>query len=131
MDTRDLPEPLPKEWLPDPAAPAESDDPEVWDRRIRRLVAVAEPTLARYSSGRGPWWVAFGQRWRPTVAAALAAAAGLLIALTLGEGPRAPTPQNNLVLVATASESNPALVWAAINAETDPVLGLITVGGRE
>ena len=127
----DLPDPLPSEWLPDPVAPSGPDDPDVWDGRIAELMAAAEPALERYQATHRLRWGATGRGWRWAAATTLAAAASLVIALGWGTVASPGVAQNSLVLVAVASESDPALFWAAINAETDPVLGLITLEGQQ
>lgn len=124
---REIPDPLPADWLPKPAAPRVPDDPEVLDIRIRRLMAAAEATLARFRAGEIPWWAVLARHTRPAAAAALAAAAGLLVALGLGGASQWAEPENDLVLVAAASEGNPAALWSAMGTEADPVLALIAL----
>ena len=127
----DVPDPLPPEWLPAPTASPTSDDAEVWEDRIGRLMAAAEPTLARYRVATLPRWGSARQRWNLVVGSALAAAASLAVSLGLGAPTPAAAPSNDLVLVAAVSESDPTLFRDAINAETDPVLGMITVVGEQ
>lgn len=126
---RDSPDPLPSDWLPKPIAPRSGDDPEVWDVRIQKLMAAAEPRLARYRAGELGWWAALGRYWRPAAAAAFAAAAGLFVALGLGSATRGAVPESDLVLAAAASDGDPAVFWAALDAEADPVLALIVLEG--
>ena len=127
---REIPDPLPPDSLPEPVAPPGPGDPEVWESRIRGLMAEAEPTLARYRVGRRPWWTAFGQNWQPATVGALAAAAGLILALGLGSLRRAPVPEHDLVLAVAASDGEPAALWAVMGAEADPVLALIALEGE-
>lgn len=124
---REIPDPLPSEWLPKPSAPRVPDDPEVLDIRIRRLMTAAEPTLARFRTGAIPWWAMLARHTRPAAAAALAAAAGLLIALGLGRANPSAEPETDLVLVVAASDGSPAALWSAMGAEADPVLALIAL----
>lgn len=126
--TTQRPDPLPRDWLPDPAGPG-AEDTETWDDRVRRVVARADSRLDRRARERRhaetPWWDALGRQWRS--AAALAAAAGLLLAL-------APSPPANrgrtdasMVLAAVASDGEPVSVWRAAARSGNPVLAALVL----
>ncbi len=128
--TDPIPDPLPREWLPDAAGPARPEDPQVWEERLQRLVAAAEPRLARLRAREAPWWASLAGWWRPAGGLALAAAAALALVLLRGPapGPRAGAPVS-LALGAIASEGDPAVFWTtATGREANPVLALVVLG---
>lgn len=131
MSTRDdIPDPLPREWLPDSTVPPE-EDVTYWEGRRQALMAEAEAVLAEYRRPRPSWssWLeALASRWRPAAAGALAVAASAVLALALGGGrtPPAPNP-GSVVLSAVVSEGEPAALWTAEGVEADPTLALLAL----
>ncbi|MCA1789292.1 MAG: hypothetical protein LC667_05370 [Thioalkalivibrio sp.] len=116
------------EWLPDPIPP--ENDPE-WDRRVARILAAAEPALARMA-GRSAtateaWLSEMGGWWRPVAALAAAAVAFLLLVTEApGPGPNAPEP-DAMTLTILASDGDPTAIWAAMGVPADPVLALLSL----
>lgn len=115
-------------WLPDPIQP--EDHPE-WDRRTARILAAAEPGLAR-SAGRPAtateaWLYELGGWWRPVAALAAAAVAFLLLVTENPRpGPNATEP-DAMALTILASDGDPTAIWAALGVPADPVLALLTL----
>lgn len=129
MADEDRVDPLPRDWLPSSPVRA-ARDVEYWDAQARSVAAAAEPTLARYRAypqGRLPWWHALGRSWRPALAGALAAAAGLLLALGLGADRRPAPHAGDVALAAVASAGEPAALWAARGEEADPILAFLAL----
>lgn len=130
-------DPLPEEWLPEPAGPP-AGAPE-WEARVQRIVRAARPGLERLRAGAAGGaggragdglparWTDLGRLLRP--AAGLAAAAALLLfalrPAPAGEPPASPT------LAAVASGGEPAALWQAAGAEAHPVLALIALEEEE
>lgn len=114
-------DPLPREWLPEPAGPP-SGETGAWEERVQRVLAEAEPRLDRLASGRTArdpaWWEALGGLWRPAAALAAAALLVLFLATPDASRPDARSP----VLAAVATEGEPTSVWAAMGGGADPVL---------
>ena len=119
-------QPLPREWLPDAAAPA--DAPE-WDATLQRILAAAEPALRRLESGDSQrdvtWVTVLGSWWKP--AAAIVAAAALLLLLdrpntAIGESQRGSLPLNVM-----AAEGEPVALWESVGIDAHPVLALIAL----
>ncbi len=126
-----IPERLPPEWLPDPVAPpGDEEDAPVWEWRLRRLVAAAEPRLARLRARETPWWSGLAAWWRPVTAAAVAAAAALILGLRLAPERLEAPPRGTLALSAVVSEGEPAALWIAVGSEADPVLALLALEGE-
>lgn len=125
--SREIPDPLPTDWLPRSVAGADREDPDLMEARLRRLTAAAEPTLQRYRSTRSGWWLALGWNWRPATLAALAGAAALVLLLGLGNRDGATRPDSNLALLAAAYDGDPGALWTALGGEADPVLALLVL----
>lgn len=130
-EKRQTPDPLPPEWLPEPAGPP-ADDPE-WDALARNIVEAAEPRLrrlrerpqARPAERDLPWWSEV-ERWlRP--AAALAAAAVLLAVLVGPRAPEAESPAGSAVLETVAADGDPSALWRAGGSDAHPVLALVAL----
>lgn len=131
-----MPDPLPEGWLPEPAAEAGGED--LWEERVRRVVAAAEPRLRELErAGRAPaptaverpaGWREVGRWWRP--AAALATAAVLALFLASPTPPEAPVSRGSPALAAVASDGEPASLWGAAGSEAHPVLALIALEGE-
>jgi len=119
--TDDHVDPLPQEWLPEPAGPP-AGDTGAWEHRVQRVVAEAGPRLDRLASRRSArepvWWQTLGGLWRP--AAALAAAALLFLLLATPDASR--SGASSPVLAAMATEGEPTSVWATMGGGADPVL---------
>lgn len=134
MTTRDdLPDPLPKEWLPESPVPPEADS-AYWDGRVRTLMAAAEPVLATRKTARSrsvSWLEALAMRWRLATAGALALAAAAVAALALGVR-RAPSPDPQaMVLAALVSEGEPAALWEGAGVSADPTLAFLALESTE
>jgi hypothetical protein len=123
---RTPPPPLPREWLPD-ALPA--DDDPVWARRADRILAAADPELARLRTGREAvdigWWSEMGRWWRP--AAAMAAAAVTLFVLVERPASTVVASPDAITLGLVAGEGSPAAIWAAVGVRADPVLARLAL----
>ena len=120
------PGPLPREWLPDPVSGAGVDDSQVWEWRLQRIMAAAEPRLVRLQKRREPWWSALGALWRPAAVAALGAAAAIvLVSPSVQELP----PPGRFALSIIATEGSPEGLWASLGHEAEPVLSLIALEG--
>jgi len=130
MTTRDdLPDPLPREWLPESPVPPE-EDAEYWEGRVRTLMAEATPALAahRTASPRSVSWLdALGARWRMATAGAFALAASAVAALVLsGEHRGAPDPRA-MVLGAVVGKGEPAALWEGAGVAADPTLAILAL----
>lgn len=128
--TDQIPDPLPREWLPDPAAPparAGARDAELWEGRLRRLMSAAEPRLERLRSRGAPWWTPLAAWWRPTLG--VAAAAAVILVMLVGEliGGAPAAPEGSPTLAAVAGDGEPAALWIGLGAEADPVLATIAL----
>jgi len=120
------PEPLPGDWLPEPY-PSEVDP--AWEGSLRRILAAAEPELARRAAGRPetsvPGWIELGRWWKPVAALAAAALALLFIA-------ERPAPISGAVaLTLIAAEGDPAILWSSGGVPADPVLSLLAFEDHE
>jgi hypothetical protein len=121
--------PLPRDCLPE-SQPREGAP--VWDARVRRIMAAAEPELRRIEGRRSaveaaPWWSVMGMWWKP--AGALAAASVALL-LLLGRRDIHPgPPPGSIPLGLVASEGDPVTLWGVLGVQADPVLALIAVRG--
>lgn len=119
--TGDHVDPLPREWLPEPAGPP-AGDTGAWEERVQRVLAEAGPRLDRLaagpSAGNPAWWEALGGLWRPAAALAAAALLVLFLATRDASRPDAGSP----VLAAVATEGEPTSVWATMGGGADPVL---------
>jgi len=121
-----IPEPLPPEVLPHPTAPATDD--ALWDHRLASLMRAAEPALAELRRDTPRWWEILAAWWRPAAAVAGAAAALLVIVLgTVRPGDEHDT--GAVALAVAASDGAPAVLWAALGSEADPVLAAIALEG--
>jgi hypothetical protein len=130
--TDHTPNPLPREWLPDPAGPAHPTDEAAWEARLRRLALAAEPALARLRTQPVPWWSALAAWWKPlVVAAAVAALAGVMLLPRLAPTPRTRSNAGVATISAIAGHGAPAALWAGLGSEADPALALITLSGDE
>ena len=121
-----LPDPVPRGWLPDALPP---DGDPAWDTHVARILAAAQPELARLASARvgegaAPWWSEMGKWWRPAAALAAAATAVLLLVVERPAGPSAPPETVALTLI--AAEGDPVALWAMLGVRADPVLALLT-----
>lgn len=131
MTTRDdLPDPLPKEWLPESPVPPE-EDTAYWDERLRMLMAEAGPTLATAPRGRtaaAPSWLdALATRWRLATAGAFALTAAAVAALVLGVRRAPPADAQAMVLAALVSGGEPAALWKGAGVAADPTLAFLTL----
>lgn len=125
-----VPDPLPREWLPGPVGPAHPADEALWEERVRRLTAAAEPALARLRSRPVPWWELLAAWWRPLVSAAALGAAAAALALVLAPPRRTPVaPAGGATLSAVVGDGQPAALWAGLGAKADPALALIALQG--
>ena len=119
---------LPREWLPE-ALPAEGHP--VWELRAARIVAAAEPELARLEhragGGAGSWLSEMGGWWRP--AAALAAAAVGLLFVVADPPPPDSTALSTegVALTLIVADGDPVALWAALGVPADPVLALLAL----
>jgi hypothetical protein len=119
---------LPEAWLPE-ALPPEGHP--AWELRARRIIAAAEPELARLEREVGPpatpWLSELGGWWKP--AALLAAAASALLFVT-ADPPPPDSPafsSEGMALTLIASDGDPTALWAALGVPADPVLALLTL----
>jgi hypothetical protein len=128
--TRD---PLPREWLPDAVGPAHPGDEALWEARLYRLAAAAEPALARLRTPAIPWWNVLAAWWRPLVSAAALGTAAAALTLLLYVPPRgaATAPAGTATLSAMVGDGQPAALWAGLGAKADPALALIALQGGE
>lgn len=135
-----VPDPLPRDWLPASPVPSEEDE-AYWAARLQSLMAEAEPVLAEHRVPRArrvSWLEALGVRWRPAVGGAFALAASLVLALVVGAGrtghgePR-PAQPGSVVLAAIVSGGEPAALWQGAGVHADPTLALMALesGGGE
>lgn len=122
-------DPLPPDWLPEPAGPSEGS--AAWEAEVRRVVEAAAPRLeARRSDdgaadpGGSGAWAGLGRLLRP--AAGLAAAATLALFAVGPERADRP-PSRSAALAAVASGGEPVALWRASGTEADPVLALIAL----
>ena len=124
MTDQNIPDPLPREWLPQSASAfAQGAGAERF--LLRRLVNAAEPILARYREEDARWWSALAIRWRPTLAGAAAAAALVLgFAVERAVLPVRETPDP--VLAASFSDGDPSLFWN-VSEGADPVLTAVAL----
>jgi hypothetical protein len=121
-----IPEPIPRDWLPEPTAPASEE--VLWERRLRSLMHSADARLASLREGAPSWREILGAWWRP--AAGLTVAASLALALLFGAGSTNAEPSpGDVALAAAVSGGEPAALWAALGSEADPVLAVIALGG--
>ena len=121
--THRTPDSLPPEWLPERTA----EDDELWEERLRRLVRVAEPRLARLRTRGVPWWTILATWWKP--AAGLAAAGASIAVLLLGTLVDRPVDASSdaIVLSAVIGEGTPAALWLGLGGDADPVLAVIAL----
>lgn len=133
-----MPDPLPAEWLPEPAGPAEGGEPELWDRRLRSLMSAAAPELERLAGSAQPgatgparwtaWWTLLAVRWRPALSAAALAAAVLVALLRVLPVPTAAAgTADAFTLTAVAGDGTAAAVWQGLGAQADPTLAQIVL----
>ena len=132
------PDPLPGEWLP--PAQADSASP-VWESRIQRIVAAAEPGLREPAARRGgtharrpvsveaDWADVLGNWWRQAVAATAVAAASVLLSMATASGGEAGGTDGVLRLL--ASGGDPGVLWESSGGQADPVLALLVLEGPE
>ncbi|MFQ6046830.1 MAG: hypothetical protein ACE5PT_10830 [Gemmatimonadales bacterium] len=125
-----IPDPLPREWLPEAVAPRGSTDRELWEVRLRRLMRSAEPRLERLGSLGAPWWTLLAAWWKPTLGMAGAAAVilALLVSTVTGGAPAA--PEGSPTLAAVAGDGEPAALWIGLGGDADPVLAAIALEGN-
>ena len=126
----DAPRPLPPGWLPEPLPP---EGAPVWDTKMGRIMAAADPELRRLRDRRtaagSTAWSVLGLWWKP--AAALAAVAAVLSLVT---GLRSAFPearQDWVSLSLIAAEGDPVTLWEAFGIQADPVLALIALQEEE
>lgn len=143
--TERRPEGLPREWLPEPVAPARGGDAAEWERRLQRLMRAAEPTLAelahtaespapaprRTADAGSPWWAVLAGRWKPALAGAALAAVVAVLGLRLVPGPAAEpsTEPGAFTLTAVAGGGEAAALWQGLGVEADPVLAHLVLQG--
>jgi hypothetical protein len=131
--SRPTPDPLPRSWLPEPEAPAQPGGEALWEARLRRLTAAAQPALARLRARPVPvpWWSALAAWWRPLVASAAlaAAAAGLVLGVQPVARPAPGASVGIATLSALAGNGDPAALWAGLGAHVDPALALLASNG--
>jgi len=129
--TEHTPDPLPREWLPQPVGPAHQVDEALWEARLQRLTAAAEPALARLRAPAISWWSVLAAWWRPMVSAAAlgTAAAALALLLHLPPPPRgtAKPPAGTATLSVVVGDGQPAALWVGLGAQADPALALIAL----
>jgi len=118
---------LPRDVLPDSLPP---NDAAVWDARVRRIIAAADPDLRRLrsagSSADVAWWSGMAQ-WR-TPAAVFAAVATILLVVMMGRlSVFRDIPPDELALGLVATDGDPMTLWGAAGIPADPVLALIAV----
>lgn len=125
------PDPLPREWLPGAVGPAHPADEALWEARLHRLTAAAEPALARLRTPAIPWWGVLAAWWRPLMSAAAlgTAAAGLVLLLHVPPRSAATAPTGTATLSAVVGDGQPAALWAGLGAKADPALALIALAG--
>lgn len=132
------PEPLPRELLPSAQADAASP---VWESRLQRIVAAAEPRLRERSARHGGtraqrpasveagWADILGNWWRQAVAATTVAAASVLLSIaTVSSGEAGGTDG---VLRLIASGGDPGVLWESSGGQADSVLALLILEGPE
>lgn len=131
--TQHTPDPLPRQWLPDPVGPAHPADEAPWEARLQGLMAAAEPTLARLRASAIPWWSVLAAWWRPLVSAAAlgAAAAGLALLPRVPPRRTVTTAAGTATLSVVVGNGEPAALWAGVGAEADPALALIVWHGGQ
>ena len=131
--TERTPDPLPREWLPDPVGPAHPADEASWEARLRRLTVAAAPALARLRTPPVPWWHVLAAGWKPLVSAAALgmAAAGLVLLLRTAPSGSVALPAGTATLSVVAGDGQPAAIWAAAGVKADPALALIALQGGE
>jgi hypothetical protein len=118
--------PLPRKWLPEPAAPA--DAPE-WEALARRIMSAAGPALDRQASAdpEAGWAVVLGSWLRPALVFAAASAAIVVVAYQAK--PVQGVDRPSVPLAVLASDGDPAALWQSLGITADPVLGLIALQG--
>lgn len=128
--SRETPDKLPQDWLPDPVGRSGEQDPTEWDERLRSLMTAAAPRLAELQHVPPPWWEVLGTWWKPITGATAAATAALVVLLVFpSPDPGAPL-SGTLALRAVVTEGEPALLWAGLGEEADPVLAFIVLEGE-
>jgi hypothetical protein len=126
--TEHTPDPLPRPWLPDPVGPAHPADEALWEARLHRLTAAAEPALARLRAPARPWWSVLAAWWRPLASAAALGAAGAGLALLLATpGGGTPPTTGAATLGAVVGDGQPAALWVGFGARADPARALIAL----
>lgn len=121
-----VPEPLPRELLPEATAPVTEE--ALWDERLRNLMAAAEPALAELRRETPPWWEILAAWWRPVAGLVGAAVTALLIVVATA-APRGERAPGAVALAAAATDGAPAALWAALGSEANPVLAAIVLEG--
>lgn len=118
---------LPREWLPEPVAPADGGDAPEWELRLERLMRAAEPRLADLA--RATWWANLGAAWKPALAAAAVAAGVLVLGLRAGPAPGTPSPPaaETFALTTVTDGGSAASLWRGLGAEADPVLAQVVL----
>jgi hypothetical protein len=120
--------PLPREWLPEPAAPEEAPE---WDALARSIMSAAGPSLDRQASADPEGGRAFvlGSWLRPAMVFAAASAAIAVVAYQAQPVHDVHGP--SLPLAVLASVGDPAALWQSLGITADPVLGLIALLGAQ
>jgi hypothetical protein len=126
FDDDTSPRPLPRDWLPEAAAP--EGTPE-WETRAARIIAAAGPAIDRLAN-RDPRVEAtlstqLGSWWKPAVALA-AAAAAMLFVLDQPQAIRE-SGRGALALGIVAADGEAAGLWQGLGIDADPVLALIAL----
>ena len=131
--TERMPDPLPREWLPDPVGPAHPIDEASWEARLQRLTMAAAPALARLRTPMVPWWDVLAAWWKPLVSAAALgmAAAGLALLLRAAPGGNGAMPAGTATLSAVVGDGQPAARWAAMGAKAAPARARLAERGGE
>jgi hypothetical protein len=116
--------PLPREWLPEGAAP---DGDAVWEERAARILARTELAWEHREAPRTPWLTDLGRWLSPAAALAASAAALLLAAGNRAVYDRTTPDADAVALSLITADGDPVALWATIGVTADPVLALLTL----
>jgi len=115
-------EPLPREWLPEGAAP---HGDAVWEARAASILALTEHAWrAEARRAATPWLMELGRWISP--AALLAASAAVLLLVAGNQAPSTPHEDAAALSLITA-DGDPVALWATLGVPADPVLALLTL----
>lgn len=93
-------------------------------------MAAAAPRLAELQQVRTPWWEILGAWWKPIAGATVFATAGLVLLLAISDSAPGTRPSATLALSAVVGQGDPAVIWAGLGEDVDPVLALIVLEGE-